>query len=119
MIAERAQEMTPFLVMDVMERAREIERQGIEVIHLEVGEPDFDVPPSVQEAACRALDQGRTHYTHSCGDLALREAISQHYLETYEASVHPGQIVVTSGTSPAMMLLFAALLEPGDRLVQQ
>jgi aspartate/methionine/tyrosine aminotransferase len=117
MIARRAQEMTPFLVMDVLERAREMERQGIEVIHLEVGEPDFDVPPSVREAVCRALDQGCTHYTHSCGDLSLREAISRYYRETYEVSVHPDQIVVTSGTSPAMMLLFAALLEPGDEVI--
>jgi aspartate/methionine/tyrosine aminotransferase len=117
MIARRAQEMTPFLVMDVLERAREMEREGIDVIHLEVGEPDFAIPPSAQEAICRALDQGYTHYTHSCGDVALREAISQYYLETYEVSVHPDQIVVTSGTSPAMMLLFAALLESGDEVI--
>jgi aspartate/methionine/tyrosine aminotransferase len=109
--------MTPFLVMDVLERAREMEREGTDVIHLEVGEPDFAIPESVQEAVCRALDQGCTHYTHSCGDMALREAISQHYLETYEVTVHPDQIVVTSGTSPAMMLLCAALLEPGDEVI--
>ena len=117
MIARRAQDMTPFLVMDVMERAREIEREGTDVIHLEVGEPDFALPESVQEAVCKALDQGCTHYTHSCGDMALREAISQYYLETYEVTVHPDQIVVTSGTSPAMMLLCAALLEPGDEVI--
>jgi len=117
MIARRAQDMTPFLVMDVMERAREIEREGTDVIHLEVGEPDFALPESVQEAVCKALDQGCTHYTHSCGDMALREAISQYYLETYEVTVHPDQIVVTSGTSPAMMLLCAALLEPEDEVI--
>jgi aspartate/methionine/tyrosine aminotransferase len=117
MIARRAQEMTPFLVMDVLERAREMERAGSDVIHLEVGEPDFDLPPSVQDAVCAALERGCTHYTHSCGEPILREAIAQYYLERYEVTVHPDQIVVTSGTSPAMLLLFAALLEPGDEVI--
>jgi len=117
MIARRAEEMTPFLVMDVMERAREMESRGIDVVHLEVGEPDFDIPPSVKEALCDVLDRGCTHYTHSCGDLGLREAISRHYKEKYGVVVHPDQIMVTSGTSPAMMLVFAALLERGDEVI--
>ena len=117
MIAKRAQEITPFLVMDVLERAHAMEREGINVIHLEVGEPDFDTPQCVKEAACRALEEGHTHYTHSLGNLSLREAICKHYLETYDVSVHPDQVVVTSGTSPAMLLVFAALLEPGDEVI--
>jgi len=117
MIARRAEEIAPFIVMDVLERAREMERQGINVIHLEVGEPDFDIPPAVKDATCRALEEGLTHYTHSLGDLELREAICRHYLETYGASVKPEQIVVTSGTSPAMMLVFAALLEKGQEVI--
>ncbi|NYT01648.1 MAG: aminotransferase class I/II-fold pyridoxal phosphate-dependent enzyme, partial [Methanosarcinales archaeon] len=116
-IAKRAMEMTPFLVMDVLERARAMESQGIDVVHLEVGEPDFDLPLPVKEAACRALEQGYTHYTHSLGDLALREAICEHYLSTYQVEVQPDQVVVTSGTSPAMMLAFAALLEQGDQVI--
>jgi len=117
MIPKRAQEITPFLVMDVLERAHVLEQTGIDVIHLEVGEPDFDTPPAVNEALCRALAEGRTHYTHSCGSIALREAICQHYLERYEVDVHPDQVVVTSGTSPAMLLVFAALLEAGDEVI--
>jgi aspartate/methionine/tyrosine aminotransferase len=117
MIPKRAQEITPFLVMDVLERAHTMEREGINVIHLEVGEPDFDTPPAVNEALCKALAEGHTHYTHSCGSIALREAICQHYLERYEADVHPDQIVVTSGTSPAMLLIFAALLDRGDEVI--
>jgi len=109
--------MTPFLVMDVLERAHEMEAQGIDVVHLEVGEPDFDTPASVNDALCRALADGQTHYTHSCGSLALREGICRHYQERYEVDVHPDQIVVTSGTSPAMMLVFAALLEAGDEVI--
>jgi aspartate/methionine/tyrosine aminotransferase len=117
MIAKRAQEVTPFLVMDVLERARAMEHKGVNVIHLEVGEPDFDTPQAVKDAACHALEGGYTHYTHSLGDLALREAICKHYLKTYNVSVHPDQVVVTSGTSPAMLLVFSALLERGDQVI--
>jgi aspartate/methionine/tyrosine aminotransferase len=117
MIARRAQEIAPFIVMDVLERANAMERAGTHVIHLEVGEPDFDTPPCVKEAACRALEDGQTHYTHSLGVRDLREAICRHYFETYGASVHPDQVVVTSGTSPAMFLMFAALLEAGDEII--
>jgi aspartate/methionine/tyrosine aminotransferase len=117
MIAHRAQEIAPFIVMDVLERANAMERAGTHVIHLEVGEPDFDTPPCVKEAACQALEDGQTHYTHSLGNRDLREAICRHYFETYGASVHPDQVVVTSGTSPAMFLMFAALLEAGDEVI--
>jgi aspartate/methionine/tyrosine aminotransferase len=61
MIAKRAEKIAPFIVMEVLERARAMERQGIDIIHLEVGEPDFDIPPSVKAAICRALDEGHTH----------------------------------------------------------
>ena len=117
MIAKRAQEIKPFIVMDVLERARAMERKGINVIHLEVGEPDFDTPQCVKDAACQALEEGHTHYTHSLGNLKLREAICKHYLERYNVSVHPDQVVITSGTSPAMFLLFSALLEEGDEVI--
>jgi len=117
MIAKRAEDISPFIVMEVLEKAREMERRGINVIHLEVGEPDFDIPPAVKEATCRALDEGLTHYTHSLGDLELRQAICDQYLKTYDAPVNPDQVVVTSGTSPAMMLVFAALLERGDEVI--
>jgi aspartate/methionine/tyrosine aminotransferase len=117
MISRRAEEMTPFLVMEVSERARAMERQGIDVVHLEVGEPDFDIPAPVREAVAAALAQGHTHYTHSCGDPQLREAISEHYYEKYSVTVDPERIVVCSGTSPAMMLVFSALLEGGDEAI--
>lgn len=117
MIAKRAEEIAPFIVMEVLERAREMEGQGIDVVHLEVGEPDFDIPHCVKEAYCKALDDGQTHYTHSLGDPDLREAICEHYLSAYGVCVSPKQVVVTSGTSPAMMLVFAALLETGDEVI--
>jgi len=117
MSTRRCEKITPFIVMDVLEKANEMEQQGFHVIHLEVGEPDFDTPLSVKDALCRALNNGHTHYTHSLGILSLREAICAHYERTYRVSVDPQQIVVTAGTSPAMLLAFAALLESGDEVI--
>jgi len=117
MIAKRTETISSFIVMDVLERAHELERQGVHIIHLEVGEPDFDTPACIKEAVCRALDHGHTHYTHSLGLLELREAICEYYLRTYGTSVDPDRVVVTSGTSPAMLLLFAALLDAGDQVI--
>jgi aspartate/methionine/tyrosine aminotransferase len=117
MISRRTQEIKPFIVMDVLEKAHSMERAGIHVVHLEVGEPDFDTPACIKEAAIRALEEGHTHYTHSLGLVELREAICGHYHRRYGVTVEPDQVVVTSGTSPAMFMLFAALLEPGDRVI--
>ena len=117
MISKRTKEMTPFIVMDVLEKAHEMERQGVHIIHMEVGEPDFDTPQCIKEAACKALDNGYTHYTHSLGMIELREAISEHYLETYGVSVDPDKIVISSGTSPAMFVMFSVLLEKGDQVI--
>ncbi|MGE4296784.1 MAG: pyridoxal phosphate-dependent aminotransferase [Desulfovibrionaceae bacterium] len=107
----------PFYVMDVLERAHAMEREGKNVIHLEVGEPDFDTPEPVKRAMERALADNKTHYTHSLGLVELREAICAHYAARYGVAVHPDQVLVANGTSPAMFMLFAALLEPGDEVV--
>ncbi len=117
MPAKRTQEITPFIVMDVLEKACEMEKRGINVIHLEVGEPDFDAPKCVKAAVCDAMDRGMTHYCHSLGLPELREAISAYYEKTYGVSVDPNRIVVTSGTSPAIFVLFSALIEAGDEVI--
>ncbi|HOU71011.1 MAG TPA: pyridoxal phosphate-dependent aminotransferase [Methanothrix sp.] len=117
MISRRAEELAPFMVMEVLERAREMEQQGEDIIHLEVGEPDFSVPSPIKKATFQALEDGATHYTHSLGDIELREAICKHYLDAYGVEVRPEQVVVTSGTSPAMMLAFASLLESGEEVI--
>ncbi|MBI9083905.1 MAG: pyridoxal phosphate-dependent aminotransferase [Desulfobacterales bacterium] len=117
MSTKRLEAITSFIVMDVLEKAHEMERQGIDVIHLEVGEPDFDTPDCVKEAACRALAAGETHYTHSLGLIELREAICQYYFDTYTVNIDPDQIVVSSGTSPAIFMTFAALLERGEEVI--
>jgi len=117
MISKRTHAMTPFIVMDVLERAHAMERQGADIIHMEVGEPDFDTPQCIKDAACKALNDGHTHYTHSLGILELREAICEHYHNKYNVAVEPGQVVISSGTSPAMFVMFAALLEKGDQVI--
>ena len=117
MISKKAQEIPPFIVMDVLEKAQELERNGEHIIHLEVGEPDFDTPECIREACYRAICEGKTHYTHSLGLIELREAITEDYWKKYRVKVSPEQILIASGTSPAMLLLFAALLEPGDEVI--
>ena len=117
MIARRALEIEPFLAVEVFQKAQELERQGLDIIHLEYGEPDFDTPPVIREAAEKALKDGRTRYVHTQGILPLREAIAEHYHERYGVTVSPDQILVTAGTSPAMLLLFMSLLERDDRVL--
>lgn len=117
MIARRALAIEPFLAVEVFQRAQAMEREGADVIHLEFGEPDFDTPPVIREAAERALKDGRTRYANPMGILPLREAIAEHYAARYGVAVSPDQILVTAGTSPAMLLSFAALLDPGDQVI--
>jgi aspartate/methionine/tyrosine aminotransferase len=116
-LARRVAEIEPFLAVEVAERAQAMERDGIDVVHLEYGEPDFAPPAVVQEALARAIAEGHMRYTHSLGILPLREAIADHYRTTYGVKISPEQILVTPGTSPGMLLLFGALLDPGDEVV--
>jgi aspartate/methionine/tyrosine aminotransferase len=109
--------MTPFIVMDVLERAHELEREGADVIHLEVGEPDFDVPELIARAAVDAQMAGKTHYTHSLGDLALRQSISAFYKKEYKVDVDPGCVLVTSGSSPAILMVLMLLCNAGDEII--
>ncbi len=117
MISDCAQNISPFIVMEVMERAQQMERNGEHIIHLEVGEPDFDTPKKIVAAGKAALDRGETHYTHSLGIWQLREAIAQYYSKNYSISVSPEQVIVTSGTSPALLLALSAILNPGDEVI--
>ncbi len=117
MISKRAEQISPFLAMDVMERANQLEEDGAHIIHMEVGEPDFDVPDCVKEAVSQAVMGGNTHYTHSLGELRLRELICTYYYDTYRVRISPEQILVASGTSPIMMLLFSGLLNDGDEVI--
>lgn len=115
--AKRCEKITPFIVMDILEKIQKMEARGINVIHMEIGEPDFHVPECVSRVTLEALSQNETSYTHSLGDPRLRQAISRYYQKTYKVEVDPGRILVTSGTSPAMLLLFSALVDPGDEII--
>lgn len=117
MNVSRLRDFSPFIVMDVLEKAHDLEKAGIDIVHLEVGEPDFDTPECIKKAICRAMDEGYTHYTHSLGIPELREAICEHYYQKYAVTVSPDQILVCSGTSPAMLIMFSALLEKGDQVI--
>lgn len=117
MISSKVKKITPFIVMEVLEKAQEMERKGADIIHLEVGEPDFNIPDCIRNAACKAICDGYTHYTHSMGLIELREAISRYYLKTYKVDVNSDRIIIFSGTSPAMLAVFSALLEKNDQVI--
>jgi len=115
--AQRTAEMRPFLAMEVMERAFAMERAGEDVIHLEIGEPDFPAHPAAAKACIRAIESGQTHYTDSRGLSELREAIADDHGRRFGVDVEPERIIVSNGTSPAMLLVFSLLVGEGDEVV--
>ena len=117
MTASRMHEISPFIVMEVLERAAEIEKSGNKVIHLEVGEPDFDVPSCIHGATVKALNEGRTHYTHSLGDPELRSKIAEKYQKEYNVELNPDRIIITSGSSPAILLALSVLCSADDEVI--
>ncbi len=116
-ISKKARDVKPFLAMEVMERAKELEAEGRDITYLCIGEPDFTTPPAIMAATGQALADGATSYTHSLGLLELRQEICRYYQDYYGVEIVPEQVVVSSGTSPLMLLLFSALLESGDELI--
>ncbi len=116
-VSQRAEAVSPFGAMEIMERAQALERDGRDVIYLCLGEPDFPTPTPVVDAAVRAMRAGATGYTHSLGLLELRQEIAAHYRRRYRVEVDPERILVSAGTSPLMLLLFALLLDPGSEVL--
>jgi aspartate/methionine/tyrosine aminotransferase len=116
-VSRKSSDIPPFLVMDVLEEALRMSKTGDEVIHLEVGEPDFDTPTNIVEAGVNALRQGRTHYTSSTGIPELRHAISTNHKHRYNVEVNPENVIITSGSSPAIFLTLASILDPGDEVI--
>jgi aspartate/methionine/tyrosine aminotransferase len=111
--AQRLADIEPFHVVELLTRARQLEAEGRDIIHMEVGEPDFPTPEPIAEAAIRAIQSGKTKYTEALGLPALREAISAFYQERYGVSVPAGRIAITNGASGALNLAFACLADPG------
>lgn len=117
-VCKRVQELKSFIVMDILEKAQEMERAGESVIHLEIGEPDFNTPEAIKKAAVQALERGETRYTHSLGARKLREAICAYYDETYGVrNLDPDQVLITSGTSPAFLVAMSTILDRGEEVI--
>jgi aspartate aminotransferase len=116
-IAERMGRLGTESAFEVLARARALERQGRQVVHLEIGEPDFDTPDHIKAAAKRALDAGATHYGPSAGIPELRGAIAQHVAETRGIDVAPDEVVVTPGAKPIMFFAILALVNRGDEVI--
>ncbi len=117
MLSKKVANIPPFYVMEVLERAQQLEEKGRSIIHLEIGEPDFPTAPHICDAAATAMCAGNTKYTHSQGLIELRQAIAKKYKDRFNVDITPEQIIVTSGTSPAMLLLFIALINPEDEII--
>jgi aspartate aminotransferase len=116
-LASRMAVMTGEGALAVNARARELERQGRSIIHLELGEPDFHPAPPVNEALKRALDDGKDRYCAVAGVLALREAIALYLHDTRNLNVSPGSIVLAPGCKIALFLAMMALIDPGDEVL--
>ncbi|MBD3179462.1 MAG: aminotransferase class I/II-fold pyridoxal phosphate-dependent enzyme [Candidatus Latescibacteria bacterium] len=118
MMNRKSAEITPFLVMDVLERAMELEEKGKSIVHMEIGEPDFDTPPAIVEAAVSSLRGGETHYTDSRGLPELRKEISRYSAKKYGVDISPDRIFVTMGVSCALLAVLSTLIEqPGDEII--
>jgi aspartate/methionine/tyrosine aminotransferase len=116
-VSARAQAVHPFVVMDVVARAKELEAQGHDIVRMDVGDPDLPTPDVITRAAEAAMEAGDTGYTQSMGLPDLRDAVSARFASKYGVTVGRDDIVVTQGTSPAMLLLFGSLLDPGDEVI--
>ena len=111
--ARRLADIAPFHVVELLTRARQLEAEGRDIIHMEVGEPDFPTPEPIANAAVDAIRQGKTLYTQALGLPDLREAISGFYRSRYGVAVPAARIAVTNGASGALNLAFACLADPG------
>jgi aspartate/methionine/tyrosine aminotransferase len=116
-VTARSGRVEPFYVMELLEQAREMDRRGETVVHMEIGEPDFQTPERVKQAAIQAIQENHTFYTESLGIPLLREKIAEHYQKVRGVSVSPERIVITNGTSGAFLLLSAVLLSRSRNLV--
>ena len=115
--AQRIKDIEPFHVMAVLDRARVLQASGHDVIHMEIGEPDFGTPEPIMRAAQAALAAGHTHYTAALGLPALREAVAGFYQRRYGLDIDPRRVVITPGGSGALLLISALLVDAGSRVL--
>jgi aspartate/methionine/tyrosine aminotransferase len=115
--AERMKTLGTETAFEVLAKARALEKQGKEIVHLEIGEPDFDTPKNIKDAAVKALTLGYTHYTPSAGMPELRQAVADYISKTRKLEVKPEEVVVTPGAKPIMFFSILALVNPGDEVL--
>jgi aspartate/methionine/tyrosine aminotransferase len=116
-LADRMAELGTETAFEVLAKARGLERAGRSIVHLEIGEPDFDTPAHIKEAAIRALHDGPTHYTPAAGILEAREAVADHVEAVRKVPVDPAEVVMTPGSKPIMFFSILALVNPGDEVI--
>lgn len=116
-IAKRMHDISPFYVMELLRRAKELELQGRDIIHMEVGEPDFPTPELVLQAGKNFLAEGDIKYTAAAGLPALREAIADYYRQQYQVKVDARRIFITPGASGAFLLALGVTLNPGEEVL--
>lgn len=116
-VTARVREIDSFYVMEVLARAKALEAAGRDIVHMELGEPDFDTPGPILAAGQRALAAGHTRYTPATGVMALREAIADYYLRRYGLDVGPERIIITTGSSGALLLAMGTVVDPGDEVL--
>ncbi|MGV6827484.1 MAG: aminotransferase class I/II-fold pyridoxal phosphate-dependent enzyme [bacterium] len=115
--ARRMQDIAPFHAMSILARARAMEQEGRDIIHLEVGEPDFTTLDAMVEAGIASLKQGKTQYTPAVGLVSLRQSISNYYQARFGVSVSPERIIITPGASGALQLILGAMINRGDSVL--
>ena len=115
--AHRVNDIQPFRVVEVLSRAKALEAQGRDIVHMQAGEPDFATAQPVVDAGIAALQNGATHYSDASGLWELRQAIADYYRSDYGVDVDPRRIMVTPGASGALLLLSALLIDPGENLL--
>ncbi len=116
-ISRRSRNLSPFHVMDILSQAKELERQGKNVYHMEVGEPDFPTAQCIVNAGIEALKQHKTHYTPAIGLPELRDAVAEYYEKKYSVIINPRRIIITPGASGALQLAISCLLDAGDNVL--
>jgi aspartate aminotransferase len=116
-LAQKMKRLGTETAFEVLARAKELEKEGKEVIHLEIGEPDFDTPKNITDAAIKALKDGYTHYTPSAGLPEVREVVARHISSTRKIKVDPDEVVITPGAKPIMFFCIIALVDEGEEVI--
>jgi len=116
-VARRMEGFSAFYVMELLQRAKQLEAQGKDIIHMEIGEPDFPTPPGVIEKAMRHIQTGNVKYTAAAGLLELREKISEYYVKNHQVNISPQRIFITPGASGAFLLALGVSLNPEETVI--